>query len=426
MLQNENLNYCATIIEVKDLHQLEGLDNLVGVRALGCQALVDKTTQVGDIGVLFVSETQLSPEFAKVNNLYRKQEFNSDASKTGYLEEKARIKALKLRGNISTGLFLPLSSLDYLGYDFKVGDTFTHVNGKMVCKKYIIREQEQRIPKAKKQRLVKRTRVEPKLFPAHFDTTRYFGNEGLFNDDDYVTVTAKLHGTSFRACHQRVNKLNMFDKLGNKYTKFFRLFGMLSKWRKKFIPEQYVWKCVPGSRKVIKDEFAGEGYYKHDLWTETLNEIQHLVPKGYVFYGEIIGVAGGAPIQDHFTYGATKPELFIYRISTVNEDGFQTDLCWNSMVQLCDKLGLRTVPLLWRGLHKDFDVNKWMDVAYADLGFDSPRPEMGFDEGVIIRRDGMIPLFLKAKCDKFLLFEGKQTRMDIETEQSLETENELN
>ena len=193
MLTNEDLNYAAIIVQVDKLIDLPGLDNLVGFPAFGAQAIVSKTTEVGDIGVLFLSETQLSGDFCKKNNLYRKAEWNEDITKTGYICEKNRVRAVKLKSNMSTALFMPITSLDYLGYKFKVGDTFTHVNGHFVCKKYIIKVPEKRDPttKVRKQR---KSRIEPHLFPTHTDTESYFRNNHLFNDGDYVTVTQKLHG----------------------------------------------------------------------------------------------------------------------------------------------------------------------------------------------------------------------------------------
>lgn len=53
------------------------------------------------------------------NNLYRKHEHgNKFPDKApGYFDETGRIRALKLRGVKSEGIFLPLSSLDYIGVD---------------------------------------------------------------------------------------------------------------------------------------------------------------------------------------------------------------------------------------------------------------------------------------------------------------------
>lgn len=62
---------------------------------------------------------------------------------TGYLEpDKRNIKAIKLRGEKSDGVFMPLSCLEYTGVnldDINVGDIITVVNGHEICKKYIPR-----------------------------------------------------------------------------------------------------------------------------------------------------------------------------------------------------------------------------------------------------------------------------------------------
>jgi hypothetical protein len=66
----ENKNYAATIVTIKEIHPLEGSDNIVGTTLFGSQAIVGKDTQVGDVGIFFPAETQLSQEFAYENNLH--------------------------------------------------------------------------------------------------------------------------------------------------------------------------------------------------------------------------------------------------------------------------------------------------------------------------------------------------------------------
>lgn len=432
MLQNLDLNYCATIVQVSNLQKLENLDNLLGFPIFNYQALVSKDTKEGDIGVLFVAGSQLSGDFVHKNNLYRKSEFNADVSQTGYIEEKRRVKALKLRGNYSTALFMPLSSLDYLGYDFKVGDTFTHVNGHEVCKKYLIIEQKKSTPGEKKQRKVKKTTVEPKLFPEHIDTSHYARNKHLFQYDEVVIVTSKLHGTSARFCHQKVRKLSLLEKLNNRI--FFKnqrinnfkydLLTKIDNFTRRFYPAKYSWQTIAGSRTVIKDNYAQSGYYTHDVWNDNLLKIQHLIPKNWVIYGEIVGWAGQKPIQKNYTYSIPQEDnqFFVYRIAIINDDGIQVDLSWDAIVDFCVKTGMKAVPELWRGYHKDFEVDKFMDKRYSDMGYDSPELDPGFnDEGVIVRKEGMMPLLLKAKCQSFLAHEEKlldKGEVDIETQES--------
>jgi len=58
----ENESYAATIVRVNDIVPIEGSDNIVATHFFGFQAIVGKDTQVGDLGVFFPAETQLSQE----------------------------------------------------------------------------------------------------------------------------------------------------------------------------------------------------------------------------------------------------------------------------------------------------------------------------------------------------------------------------
>ena len=104
----KNPNYVAAVIRVAALVDLDGLDNLKAIQMFGMQALVSKDVQVGDVGVLFSTEVQLSEDFARENNLHRHNNLNDDPTQTGYLEDSRRVKAIKLRGHRSDSLFMPL------------------------------------------------------------------------------------------------------------------------------------------------------------------------------------------------------------------------------------------------------------------------------------------------------------------------------
>lgn len=95
----ENINYAAQVVRVTSLNPLDNSNNLVGAPLLGMQAVVAKGTEIGAVGILFVAETQLSEEFTARNNLFRHSEFNEDKSKSGFIEDNRRVRAIKLRGN---------------------------------------------------------------------------------------------------------------------------------------------------------------------------------------------------------------------------------------------------------------------------------------------------------------------------------------
>src|SRR5699024_9844231 len=109
-----------------------------------------------------------------------------------------------------------------------------------------------------------------------------------------------------------------------------------------------------GSRRVIKDSRAEQNhFYDEDIYTAVGEKVKDAVPKNYILYGEIIGwVNNEKPIQPNYTYNL-KPgsnELYIYRIATVNLDGFVTDLSWDGVKEFCKERGLNHVPELTRSM----------------------------------------------------------------------------
>ena len=74
----ENESYAATVVTIKSITPFEGSDNIVGTPIFGFQAIVGKDTAVGDVGIVFPSETQLSPEFCYENNLHEHGNLNRD------------------------------------------------------------------------------------------------------------------------------------------------------------------------------------------------------------------------------------------------------------------------------------------------------------------------------------------------------------
>lgn len=211
----ENLNYAAQIVRISALNPLENSDNLLGAPLLGMQAVVSKETEVGTIGVVFVAGTQLSEEYAAKSNLFRRHELNEDKDKTGFIEDNRRVKAIKLRGNRSDALFMPLSSLAYTKVDLselKVGDVFEELNGFEICKKYEVKRKSAPAHEKNKHKVF--TRVDEKLFPRHYDTSQYYRVLDTFKPYTEIIATQKLHGTLGRAAHIKViRKLSVLERI---------------------------------------------------------------------------------------------------------------------------------------------------------------------------------------------------------------------
>lgn len=420
----KNSNYCATIVKIHNLLELENCDNVVGFPVFGYQAIVGKDSKIGQLGVLFTAETQLSENFCKENNLFRKKELNKNSDKMGYFDENRRVKALKFRGHKSSALFMPIESLSYLNIntnEFKEGDTFDTINGVEICKKYVIKDyKNNRENKVRGQSKIFK-RVEAKLFPEHLDSENFFRNTHKYKDNDYIYVTQKLHGTSGRFGNILVKKqLKWWEKT-------LKNFGV------NVVENEYDY--IAGSRRVIKDpktESNYNHYYNSDIWNQWLEKVKHLIPKDYIFYGEIIGwTEDNSPIQKNYTYNieSGKSELYIYRICKINQDGFSCDLSWVQVKEMCKSLGLKYCPDMWEGFYNEFTEYRFLDgildEKFYELGYtecvkcDNNSP---VDEGVCIRIDRIQPYITKAKSAVFLEHETKQLdRGEVDLE-SLQTE----
>nr|MDA3854971.1 hypothetical protein [Candidatus Woesearchaeota archaeon] len=70
-MKPKNINYCGTVVKIEQLIPLDNCDNVLHASIFGNLVIVSKNTEVGEIGIFFPVETQLSKEFLSENNLYR-------------------------------------------------------------------------------------------------------------------------------------------------------------------------------------------------------------------------------------------------------------------------------------------------------------------------------------------------------------------
>lgn len=435
-------NYTAVIVRPKVSQPLSGLDNLVGVTVFGNLCLVPKTYDLNEQYVFFPSETQLSMPYLEGNNLYRDCTWNIDQTQKGYFEENGRVKAIKLKGHKSTGLLMPVKSLenafgkDAIPFTFKDGDEFNTINIKdfgdfEICKKYIIPKKPVESKGFKAGRLIDDI-VDSKQFPEHIDTDHLLKNLHKLTMYDDIAITIKLHGTSARVGYVKTKrKLTILEKIA-------KYFGA-------FVQEEH-YSYVAGSRRVVKSvNFHGfEGkrhYYPDDLWTKVAEEFfAGKLNKGEVVYFEVIGRDyTGAEIQSGYTYGFTTPKLYIYRISNINEQGVEIDLPWNQVKERAKQLDIETPKELYRGALVSF-LTDHVRVHSNEVDFDGALDEMGkhlfdrymdkpsyldpkiIEEGIVFRIEQYgKPKLFKLKAPEFLIHEGKQADkqiLDVETANS--------
>lgn len=381
-----NRNYAAESIIIDKVVEFPELQNLVGFVWNGYTALVPRSW-VGKNVVMFPAESQLSEEVARANNLYAKSELNQSPEVKGYLGKNRRVKAIRLRGVPSNALALESWYFNYP----EPGTVFDTVDGVVVSQKYEVPVKESTPAQDKTKKLWRR--VEDKFLPEHYETGQWWReHEQKFRDWDHVYVTQKLHGTSVRIANTLVKrKLNWFER-------FVQKLGVPVK--------EFEYDYIGGSRKVIKDpnNSKQEHYYGTDVWTAAALKYGPLLPKGVIIYGELIGWVEGTqtPIMKNYTYNVplTETHLYVYRVSVVQEDGGLYDLSWSGVEEFCKARGLNTVPLLWQGRHEYFNPDNWTDRKFHEEGYAAAVPlctDSPVDEGVVVRKDGIIPTALKVK-----------------------------
>lgn len=338
-------NYCANVVKINSLIPLENCDNVQHAKIQGNYVIVGIDVKIGDIGLYYPAETQLSTGFLSHNNLFRDSENNVDKTKNGYFEKSRRIKTMKFRDNKSMGFFIPLSSLEFTKHNenLKVENIFDEINGIKICEKYVIKQS--RLPgQGNKIKGKVKSIVDPTQFNFHYSTGHLGKSVYRIKPDDVVGISSKIHGSSLVSsnifCYR---KLSLFEKI-------------LKKIGVKIETREY--KNIYSSRKVIKnDKLSNEKYfYKQDIWDKANKRIKKFLDKGMTVYAEIAGfLSNGSPIQKGYDYGCEPLEfkVFIYRITQTNVDGVVYEYNFRKVQKWCKENGLMAVPELFYGKVKE-------------------------------------------------------------------------
>ena len=374
-IKENSTNYVCTVVEIKNLFPIEGADKIQRCVVNGNDVVVSKDVKLGDKMLYFVSGTKLNEDYCKYNNLLDKAESNNDTTKKGFISHKQfRVKAIKLRGIISDGMLMPLLSLaPILGVGenlekLKVGDEFTDINGISICEKYFVPCRNSNPGGKAPAKQPKISRLVENQFFLHNDTDNLRKNIHKLNTNDIIGIHYKKHGTSAVFGNVLVKKnLKWYEKLAKKL-------GL------NVIDTHY--DVVYSSRKVVKNEYLNPnqdgGFYGEDIWGVVAKEINHLIPKNWTLYGEILGYTpSGAFIQDGFDYGCQKGEhkFYVYKISVVNPDGQVIYLTDKQIQEWCEKVGLlfKDTFIYYGMVDSIFESREYMDwdVLVRDQEYDS-------------------------------------------------------
>ncbi|HNC56713.1 MAG TPA: RNA ligase family protein [Leptospiraceae bacterium] len=423
-------NYTCTVVEIKNLTPIEGMNKILLTNIQGNNIVVSADTVVGEKGLFFPSECTISPLFLQYNNLFKHSHLNKDANKKGYFDDNGRVKALKLvKGTvISTGFYIPLNALDYLGKtELEVGDEFNELNGNFICKKYIPKFITQAVARSKNDKLANKfAKLIPDQFRLHEDTAKLALNLHKFKPNDIIAITSKTHGTSAVFANVLINReLKWYEKLAKKL-------GV------SVVTEEYAY--ITSSRKVIKSVEINDGdqnhFYDTDIWSTVGEEVAPYIEKGVTLYGEIVGfLPSGKGIQGDYDYGCLpgKHAFYVYRITYTTPQGKVIEFSWEQIKQYCKKYPeLKHVPEYYFGSAEDFyfrfvnTETKEMSSRFADDIFQFLQKAYNMEkrcefcandvpaEGLVVRRDGKHTFeAYKLKAKAFLLKESEDLDKNV-------------
>ena len=387
--------YNAYVTTIKNLRKHPNADRLQLGECFGNTVCVSMEYTDGQIGVYFPTDGQLSVEFADANNLLRKKDVDGN-NIGGYMDpDKRNVTSIRLRGEKSDGLFLPLTCLESFGdvSNLKVGDVITTFNGHEICTKYIPRRNIRSGHATNGNHTRKKKVPIAPLFTEHADTEQLAYNLGAFQAGDQIEITLKMHGTSQRTgylpvfkgyrCTNRIyqaalNAVMSGKKVGAMTQKFANL-GLVS------ATPIYDWGYVSGTRRTVLENFDG-GYYGSNEFREQHSKFfEDKLHKGEEVYYEVVGFTHtGTPIMatadnkklndkefvkqygktTTFSYGCNpdgkegigiterevpQSDFYVYRMTMTNEDGDIVEYPPDFMRYRCEQMGCKCVPMLWRG-----------------------------------------------------------------------------
>lgn len=232
----------------------------------------------------------------------------------------------------------------------------------------------------------------------------------------------------------------------------------------------YDWGYVSGTRRVVLDDYDGGFYGDNSFREEHSKMFEGKLQKGETVYYEVVGFqSSGQPImgtcsnkklndkefikqygeETVFSYGCApdgKPtskcqedehpqsDMYVYRMTMTNEDGFVTEYTPEYMRYRCEQINVKTVPVFSKFFipnEKELDLSKQtageyvQKIAQTFLNTNpDPIGKTHIKEGVVIRITNR-PKFCayKDKVFEFKVLEGilKETAEvpDIEEAQEL-------
>jgi RNA ligase (TIGR02306 family) len=335
----ENNNSVCFVARINEIKPIEGADKIELAVVGGWNCIIQKG-QYGEGGLVVVATTDaIIP-----------QELSDAMNVTNYLRKGQRVRTVKLRGVYSECLIIPFM---YCKNAAKLTNTKWNEGEDMMETLNIFKYE----PPAVQIQLSSGRKIKYHQNP-NFGVYYKFPNlknvKGMFNEEDLVEITRKMHGTNARYGIVKKRKMSIWDKVK-------RFFG--NEWAG--------YEYVYGSHNVEKGSDS-QGFYGTDVWADMNKRMgikeklwkyateygPKVIGEGIVLYGEIYG----AGIQKNYEYNS----------SITNFMGFDVMLdgkympTYNAWKIITTELELLYVPILHYGywsqeIQDNFTFNNFIE-----------------------------------------------------------------
>ncbi|MCK5021136.1 MAG: hypothetical protein KAS32_29265 [Candidatus Peribacteraceae bacterium] len=420
--------YKAIVCRIK-LFPHPNADKLVLGNAHGFQVIVGKDDFVDDqLCVFFPPDGQLSEEMCKANDLIAYKDPETHKRKGGYFSENRRVKSQNLRQQKSEGYCTNLEAFKFTKFNvskLKEGDQFDELKGVPICNKYFTPA----TLKAMRNKTGVLRRAN-QCFSQHVETKQFKYVANTIPKGSILNFTEKLHGTSGRFGYV------LDEVIKGKWKRFIHyILEVVSRY---FIAEakiagrtEQVWDYLNGTRRTILAKSTGPSFYGNEEFRENvIRSLREHMHKGEVLYYEIVGyTTTGKSIMSsvatkklkdkaitkkygdtmNYKYGCVEgiADIYVYRITMVNDDGISFDLSWDRIKERCRVLGVKHVPEMAEPVIYDGDLDKLTEKVSEMMEGDSTVDASHIREGIVVRADnGNGTIFMKAKSHTFGVLEG--------------------
>ncbi len=371
----ENLNSVCFIAKIYEIKRIDGADNIELALLNGWNCIISKNTyQVGDLVACAITDAIIPYEVSEKLSI------------TNYLRNGCRVKTVKLKGVYSECLIIPL-------------DAYTSKNifeGKDMMSILNIVKYEPPV-KTNLNLRVEKYHQNPN-FPIYYKFPNLKNIPYLFNENDHVEITRKIHGTNARYGIVKKNKLSIWNKIKS-------FLGFDLGWSNfEFIVGSHNVEKMPNSQGYYSDnvwhEIAKKYNIKNELWDLVKNKFIYENPlcSGIVIYGEIYGKG----IQKNYDYNLDEIKFCVFDIEFEKEY-----LNLNFARKLTeDILDLPYVEVLYDGLYSEEIKNKFVFNNFIE---NTKVPH----EGIVIKHiDGNRAKVAKVINPEYLIYSEKNNVED--------------